>query len=74
MERTAGAPGERECRANVGVSPGGGQTGLRRPVPDAAKNAPDGQAHLARQIVGLVEAPLQSPDGMQGDGNHRVRP
>jgi hypothetical protein len=66
-------PGEPERRTHVGVAARGRQTGLWRAVTDATQHAPDRQAQLAREIVGLIEPALDRPERMERDRDDRIR-
>jgi hypothetical protein len=56
------------------VAAAGGESGLRQAVAPAAQDAPAGQsgAQVTGEVVGLVEAPLQGTQRVEGDGDERI--
>jgi hypothetical protein len=47
------------------VAAPGGQGGLRQPAPAATEHAPHRQPEAAGEVVGLVEAALECPPGVE---------
>ena len=57
----------------MAVAPGCREGRLGRPVADAAEHTPDGQARLAREVVGLIEPARERAKWVQRHRHHGIR-